>query len=128
MNKWVCFGAGIITGLLTIFVSHTITSKNDNASDNGFTYFEQPGDNFNATSFEVFQALTEGFALARALGGDFEDMLIKPECLLYQEGKYFYDDEIVKVPTGKVARQIGIYRYKTKSETDKTVPIVEIMK
>ena len=53
------------------------------------------------------------------------------DVLLYllrnNDGKYYYDDEIVGVPSGKVVRQTGIYKYQTKSEDYKTVPIIEIV-
>ncbi|MBO5630072.1 MAG: hypothetical protein J5965_13485, partial [Aeriscardovia sp.] len=44
-----------------------------------------------------------------------------------EEGKYYYDDEVVRVPDGKVVRQVGIYQYQTKAEFEKTVPIIQIM-
>jgi len=48
--------------------------------------------------------------------------------LLYNdEGKLYYDRETVKVPKGKVARQFGVYRYQTKDQMTKTVPIVKIV-
>ena len=48
-------------------------------------------------------------------------------CLLINKaGKYYYDEEIVKVPKGKVARQVGIYQYPNKEGMIKTVPIIEI--
>ena len=47
--------------------------------------------------------------------------------LVNDEGKYYYDDEKVNVPSGKVARQIGIYQYETNSGRPKTVPIVKFM-
>ncbi|MBQ3990668.1 MAG: hypothetical protein II630_07470 [Bacteroidales bacterium] len=47
--------------------------------------------------------------------------------LTNKDGKYYYDDEVVRVPEGKVARQVGIYRYQTESKFEKTVPIIQIM-
>jgi hypothetical protein len=41
--------------------------------------------------------------------------------------KYYYDDEKIETPKGKVVRQIGIYQYPTKNDFVKTVPIIEIM-
>lgn len=49
-------------------------------------------------------------------------------CLIVnRERKYYYDDEIVKVPKGKVVRQVGIYQYPTQNDMMKTVPIIMIM-
>lgn len=47
--------------------------------------------------------------------------------LTNEDGKYYYDDEVVRVPEGKVARQVGIYRYQTESKFEKAVPIIQIM-
>ena len=47
--------------------------------------------------------------------------------LINDEGKLYYDDEIIKVPQGQQAKQMGIYQYSTESGY-KTVPIVKIMK
>ena len=47
--------------------------------------------------------------------------------LVNEDGKYYYDDEIIEVPDGKVVRQVGIYKYSTKNDFEKTVPIVQIM-
>ncbi len=55
-------------------------------------------------------------------------MYLGVTCLLFNEdGKYYYDEEIVKVPQGKVARQIGVFQYESRAEMEKTVPVVEIM-
>ena len=43
------------------------------------------------------------------------------------EGKYYYDHEIVKVPSGKVARQVGIFKYTSGGGLDRTVPVVKFM-
>ena len=48
--------------------------------------------------------------------------------LINKDGKYYYDDQVIKIPAGKCARQVGVYTYPTKMEIEKTVPIVEIMK
>lgn len=37
------------------------------------------------------------------------------------------NEEIIRMPDGKVVRQVGIYKYPTKSDFIKTVPIIEIM-
>jgi hypothetical protein len=47
--------------------------------------------------------------------------------LVNDEGKYYFDDDIVEIPKGKVARQIGIYRYMTKDNMKKTVRMIKIM-
>ena len=46
---------------------------------------------------------------------------------LCDEGKSYYDDQVIKVPEGKCAKQIGTFKYSTKAGFDKTVPIVSIL-
>ena len=55
------------------------------------------------------------------------EKVVLKNCELTVELEYYYDDEIVNVPSGKVVRQTGIYKYQTKSEDYKTVPIIEIV-
>lgn len=136
MNKWLYFGGGVLTGaVLTFLVLFAISSgsNEDIQEDPGLTFFDQPGDVIESNSFKVFQSLSEGAALVSAENPEnteYENIKYTGGliCLLVNnEGKFYYDDEIVKVPGGKVARQVGIYQYETKAEMDKTVPIVRIM-
>ena len=125
MKKWLIFLGGVVTGVLLTFLFAFVLSGQREApavEDNGVTMFEQPGDVINETGFEVFQALEQGAALAK---GKKEWMTVY--MLVNDEGKYYYDDEKVTVPSGKVARQIGIYQYETNSGRPKTVPIVKFM-
>ena len=41
--------------------------------------------------------------------------------------EYYYDDQIIEVPQGMCMRQVGIYRYQTRMDMEKTVPIVKLM-
>lgn len=125
MKKGLIFLGGVVTGvLLTFLFAFVFASQGETPAveDNGVTMFEKPGDVINETGFEVFQALEQGAALAK---GKKEWMTVY--MLVNDEGKYYYDDEKVTVPSGKVARQIGIYQYETNSGRPKTVPIVKFM-
>ena len=125
MKKWLIFLGGVVTGVLLTFLFAFVLSGQREApavEDNGVTMFEQPGDVINETGFEVCQSLEQGAALAK---GKKEWMTVY--MLVNDEGKYYYDDEKVNVPSGKVARQIGIYQYETNSGRPKTVPIVKFM-
>ena len=125
MKKWLIFLGGVVTGVLLTFLFAFVLSGQREApavEDNGVTMFEQPGDVINETGFEVFQSLEQGAALAK---GKKEWMTVY--MLVNDEGKYYYDDEKVNVPSGKIARQIGIYQYETNSGRPKTVPIVKFM-
>ena len=125
MKKWLVFFGGVVTGvLLTILFAFMISGQREAPAEEygGITMFEQPGDIINETGFEVFQALEQGVALAK---GKKEWLTVY--MLVNDEGKYYYDDEKVKVPSGKVVRQIGIYQYETNKGRIKTVPVVKFM-
>lgn len=124
MKKWLIFLGGVVTGVLLLFAFVFAYSWMGVSAveDNGVTMFEKPGDVINETGFEVFQALEQGAALAKG-----KKELMTVYMLVNDEGKYYYDDEKVTVPSGKVVRQIGIYQYETNSGRPKTVPIVKFM-
>ena len=124
MKKWLIFGSGVLTGfVLTIILAFALSSHHSN---NGITWFENAGDIVEEKSFEVFQVIDKNAALVR---GESEfNLYLGPVYLLTNGyGKYYYDEEIVKVPKGNVVRQVGIYKYQTTSDSYKTVPIIQIM-
>lgn len=89
-------------------------------TDGELIIFEKPGDVINIKSFKVSRAMDKGFAIARGLSDNDSKLYYGLTVLLYQDGKYFYDEEIVNCPNGKEFRQIGIYR-----DDYKTVPVVQ---
>lgn len=128
MKKWLIFGGGVLTGVVLIIVSAFVFTTNRSESDDGTIWFEKPGDVIEVRSFKVFQVIAEDAALVNGVTHERYDIYSGAVYLLTNEdGKYYYDDEIVKVPDGKVVRQVGIYQYQTKSDFDKTVPIIQIM-
>ena len=44
-----------------------------------------------------------------------------------KEDKFYYDEQIIDVPSDKVVKQVGIYRYETRMGVEKTVPLIMIM-
>ena len=144
MKKWMVFVLGIVTGfILTIAIgfalngiqnpkpsSENITESEQEAEpkeDDGITWFEEPGDIIEESSFKVIQVLAKDAALVCSKSKR-ADLYTGPVYLLTNgEGKYYYDDQIIKIPKEKAVRQMGIYRYPNKNEDIKTVPIIEIM-
>ena len=140
MRKGLVFFFGMIVGaLLTIgvlyFIGNSNTTGNSVSSalygDPGISLVDEPGDVMTLKGFRFFQVLSNGTALAYSTDKanvryDFEysDPVV---FFLPVEGTTYYDDLILKVPAGKVVRQIGTYRYETKNEFVKTVPIVQIL-
>ena len=140
MKKLLIYLAGVVTGIVLTFIFAIIYNKYcgdgktesptetviNNEEDNGITLFEEPGDIINGKSFEVFQVLERGVALVN--GASDHDLYLGPVYLLInKDGKYYYDDEIINVPKGKVVRQMGVFQYLAKNEMNKTVPIIMIM-
>lgn len=136
MKKWMVFVLGILVGIIVMgFIDILKISSNEpenneteviDEKDDGVTMFEEPGEVFSETSFRVFQVLEEGAALVS--GNTKYGTYGGINCLLInKEGKLYYDDEIIKVPQGKVARQMGVYQYPNRENLIKTVPIIVIM-
>lgn len=124
MKKGLLFIAGVITGIiLTIIVLVVIA---DNTSDKGLTLFEKEGECVSDKSFEVFQVLNDGNALASEYEG-FSIATGITVLFLAEKGTSYYDDQVIKIPEGKCAKQIGVYKYITNAGIEKTVPIVEIL-
>lgn len=140
MKKIWVFLLGVLTGIVILFAVLLVVAKfspsnNENSdtpsisSNNGVTLFPEAGDCLSEKPFKVFQVLDTGVALATEysdrIGGN--EVFYGTNVLFYTEGKYYYDEEIIRVPQGKCVRQIGVYKYMTKQDFEKTVPIVTIM-
>ena len=140
MKKGLVFVLGMIVGaLLTVIVFYRLgNSYSEGGSsisapygDSGISLFPEPGDEMALKSFKVFQVLPNGPALAYSSNKanvqysfEYSDPIV---FLLPDNSSSYYDDQIIKVPVGKKARQVGTYRYETKNEFVKTVPIVQIL-
>ena len=126
MKKWLIFGGGVLTGVIFTFVILFVLAKGKSNED--FKLFEKPGEIVNVNSFKVFQGLDNDVAVVNGASNEEYDIYMGAVYLLINdEGKYYTDDEIIKVPNGKVVRKVGVYHYQTKSELDKTVSVIEIM-
>ena len=115
--------AGIVTGIVSLFVLGLFMemSQATSASNDDVVMFEKPRGIVPGKVFEVMQVLPDGSALATA--ADFEsDNLGTIVLFVGDESTSYYDGQKINVPSGKVARQIGTYRYMAR-----TVPVVEIM-
>jgi len=131
MKKWIIFLLGFITGIAFTFVVSFIIASGSNSNGNRMTFFEEPGECLSINNFEVMQVVGEGCALAHEVKWDSflerytsTDLLV---LIINDNDEYYYDNQIIKVPLGKCMRQVGIYKYPTKMEIEKTVPIVKLM-
>ncbi len=117
---------GIVTGIILTFVILLFVAKSnsDNPSNDNMIIFEQPQQKIDAKSFEVLQVLPDGNALATVKSNENFGMIVM---LLANKNATYYDDQKIEVSTGKCARQIGTYRYMTRNNIEKTVPIIDIV-
>lgn len=117
---------GIVTGIILTFVILLFVAKSnsDNPSNDNMIIFEQPQQKIDAKSFEVMQVLPDGNALATVESNENFGMIVM---FLANKNATYYDNQKIEVPTGKCARQIGTYRYMTRNNIEKTVPIIDIV-
>lgn len=123
MKNFIVFILGLISGGVLTIGLIMILAIGANESDKGMTMLEQPGECMSTNSFSVTQVIDENAALARERDL-FSDLLV---LLVNDEGILYYDNQIINIPEGKCARQVGVYKYTTHSGIEKTVPIVKIM-
>ena len=124
MKKVWVFILGIVTGIILTILFAVIMFSTSNGGCSGLNMFEQPGDCLiSKSSLRVFQVLEPTAALAMIK----DDFSSGAYLLVNQDGKTYYDDQVIKLPSGKCFKQIGTYQYPTKDERLKTVPVVQIM-
>lgn len=102
--------------------NETIAAKNNS----GKTLFDKPGDCVSRKNFEVQKVLESGDAIALEISETLAGHVFTSDLevlILAQEGSNFYNNQIVKVPKGKCARQIGNYKYQNFGTT-KVIPII----
>ena len=149
MKKAVDFILGLVTGVIITLCALYFIGKKANSTEDGETIsvtmnkgmslykdpgislFDEPGVEMSLRSFKVFQVLPNGTALAQSSEKSkveytfqYGDPIV---FFLPEEGASYYDDQIIKCPVGKVTRQVGTYRYETKNDFVKTVPIVKFI-
>ncbi|MBQ4472169.1 MAG: hypothetical protein II942_02875 [Alphaproteobacteria bacterium] len=124
MRKFFLFLIGVVVGVIGTFgFLFLVVSAQRNNSVDGLTMFENDGECITTSNLRIFQTLAPDTGLA--MKSPYGDNLVV--LLVDTSGKNdYYDDKIVKVPKQKCARQIGTYKYKTKDERWKTVPVVYV--
>ena len=131
MKKWVVFLLGMIAGGVLTFVMMLVLAIGANTSSNGMTLFDEPGDCLSTKTFEVIQVVDNNHALAHEVEWNavLESYMSTGLLVLLtnDNGEYYYDNQVIEVPKGMCMRQVGIYKYQTRMEIDKTVPIVKLM-
>lgn len=128
MKKWTTFIAGFIIGIIFTFtIAYIIKS---NVSNNGMTLFEHPEKLVSINNFMIIQVIDNNHALAQEVIWDPMKGYIPTNLVVLitnDAGEYYYDNQIIYTYNNKCMRQIGIYKYQTKANIEKTVPIVKLM-
>lgn len=100
--------------------------ESKSATASGITLFDAPGECVSLKNFEVQTVLDSGDAIALEINNTIGGHVFTSELevlILAEEGRNFYNNQIVKAPKGKRAMQIGNYKYQRYGET-KVIPIV----
>lgn len=95
-----------------------------------FKWFDEPFQTLHEKSFKVIQALDDHYALVKGKGDCSSSSIYCGEIYLIEneDGRSYYDGQIIKVPRKSVVAVIGTYRYITVKDRTKTVAIIKIMK
>lgn len=112
----------IIDGVELPKSNKAIAAKNNS----GKILFDKPGDCVSRKNFEVQEVLESGDAIALEIRETISGYVFTSDLkvlILAQEGSNFYNNQIVKSPQGKCARQIGNYKYQQYGNT-KVIPII----
>lgn len=92
------------------------------------TLFDEPGECISRKDFEVHEVLPSGDAVAMEIREITSSGFAIPSDLkvliLADEDSHFYNNQIIKTPKGKCARQIGTYKYKEYGDYREIIPIV----
>lgn len=112
----------IVDGVELPKSNRTVTEK----KDFGKTLFDKPGKCVSRKNFEIQKVLDSGDAIALEIRETISEHVFTSDLevlILAQEGSNFYNNQIVKAPKGKCARQIGNYKYQQYGST-KVIPII----
>lgn len=124
MKKAILFGSGFICGILATILIAFFYSYSNETNDGliGLSIAAKKGDCIPGKEIEVFQVLKPNMALANS--GKFPDEVVV--LLINYDGNSYYDNQKIKIPANKCAKQIGNYEYTTKSEIPRNIPAVVI--
>jgi hypothetical protein len=145
MKPTLIFIGGFVAGMLATLLFSNLTNIADKPNDGlfGLSMFPKQGECITTPSknksceLEVFQVLEPNAALATLRyysdeklysGRTYRDYDISNDVvvlLLNHDNKTYYDDQKIDI-SKKCARQVGTYKYNTKSDFEKTVPAVVI--
>lgn len=125
MKQFSIFIGGFITGIMaTLLFAFLISDSNHSEEDLfGLTVFPNKRECITTKNeIEIFQVVKPNMALAES--GNYPEQIMI--LLINYDNESYYDNQKIKIPANKCARQIGTYQYTTRMGIDKTVPAVVI--
>ena len=125
MKKVCIFIGGVVTGAIPVVVVSMLIAGG-NSTYKGITLFEKEGECISENSFKVFQVLDSGEALANEVKQGYLIPTGLTVLFLNEDGLSYYDDQVIKIPSGKCAKQIGIFKVFTCKKllmTKKKLPV-----
>lgn len=124
------FVGGMVTGIvitIAFLVCLGWYKTHDESNNDDVVMFEKPQQEIKAKTFRVMQVLPDGSALATVDDGIDSPNFGMVVALPGGNGMSYYDDQRIEVPSGKRVMQVGTYKYMTRQNVEKTVPIVQAM-
>lgn len=128
MKKIWVFLLGTITGCFFTFITLVLLGAVfSNSRDVYITPAEQQVPFTEATRFKIIQVLDNG-ALALCEDKSYSDFPISGMAVYLpaQDHVQYYNDQIIEVPKGKRAMQIGTFRYPSHLG-EKVVPVIKFL-
>lgn len=127
MRSIISIAAGFVLGAVFVVIIVLVSVSLDSHKET-VKMFDTGGEYVKENAFRVTEVHDSGNAEADAgiMEGDYFRDSDYDVILLGKEGKYFYDDMMVIVPSGKAARHVGIYRYSSNGVAVDTYPIIDV--
>jgi len=136
------FILGFLCGIAATFLALYLISKSNSDSETGsgtdtenvsgvtrlkgVTLQDEPKEFTASKKFKVMQVIQDGALAISTENRSGLELFHGPVVYLLNDGTNpYYDDQIVQVPSGQKAMQIGTYQYMAGSGTQKTVPVIQ---
>lgn len=93
------------------------------------TMFDAPRECVTSRPLKVVDIFDSRYVIAKELRPGLEEYGATTDLtvVFIDENNEYYTDQVIRIPKGKCARQIGVYKSDHYLYDDKTLPIVEIM-
>jgi len=138
------FLLGFLCGIAATFLALYLISRSNKGSETGsgagsdtenvtgvarlkgVTLLDEPKEFTASKKFKVMQVIEDGALAISTENISGLELFRGPVVYLLSDGaNMYYDDQIVQVPSGQKAMQIGTYQYMSGGGTQKTVPVIQ---